>query len=230
MITFDEIPSTNLYLKENYERFPDGTVVVALTQTMGYGREGRRWYSPRGGLWFSVLFKPRQSVDPHFYTKLFAVAVLRALERLRVRADLKWPNDVYVHGKKLAGILAEGIFEGRRVKALIVGVGVNVNNEIPKELAEKAISLKALTSKEWELMTLLRLILRYARSLLRKYSKKKEALTRVWKGMLMQKEGDEILFLDEGKEKWGRIVKIASDHLLVESNGELKKVCSLSLP
>ncbi|MCD6551782.1 biotin--[acetyl-CoA-carboxylase] ligase [Thermotoga sp.] len=228
IVSFETIDSTNRFLKENFSRYPDGTVVVALEQTSGYGRNKRRWHSPRGGLWFSVLFKPRKRVELVFYTKVFSVAIVKTLETLKVRAGIKWPNDVYIYGRKLAGILTEGIFEGKKPMAIVVGVGMNVNNEIPDELKTRAISLEEILGKEVSLMRLMEAILKNARVLLRRYIKKKEALTRIWKRYLLQKEGDTVTFLEDNQEKRGKILKISSDHLLVETDEGVKKVYSLS--
>ncbi|PLV57502.1 biotin--[acetyl-CoA-carboxylase] ligase [Thermotoga sp. SG1] len=229
IISFETIDSTNRFLKEYFSKYPSGTVVVALEQTSGYGRNKRKWYSSKGGLWFSVLFKPRKQVDTTFYTRVFSVAVVRALETFKVHADIKWPNDIYVRGRKLAGILTEGIFEGKKPLAIVVGVGMNVNNEIPDELKTRAVSLKEILGREIPLMKLLGLILKNARMLFRKYTRKKEALTRIWKRHLLQKEGNIVTFSENNQEKRGKILKILPDHLLVETDEGVRKVYSLSL-
>jgi len=224
IISFESIDSTNRFLKENYRFYPDGTVVVALEQTSGYGRSGRHWHSPKGGLWFSVLFKPRKPLELSFYTRVFSVAVVKTLENMKIHANIKWPNDVYINGRKLAGVLSEGIFEGAKPLAVVVGVGMNVNNEIPAELKTRAISLKEIMGKEISIVKLMESMLKNARVIFRKYSRKKEALTRIWKRYLLQKEGDLISL--EGKK--GKIVKINPDSLLIDFDGEIKKVYSLS--
>ncbi|PLV58979.1 biotin--[acetyl-CoA-carboxylase] ligase [Thermotoga sp. KOL6] len=227
IVSFETINSTNRFLMENHTNYPDGTVVVALKQTSGYGRNKRIWYSPKGGLWFSVLFKPRKQIEPSFYTRLFSVSVVRTLEKFKIHVNIKWPNDIYLYGRKLAGVLSEGIFEGKKPVAIVVGVGINVNNDIPEELKTQAISLKEIMNKEFSLMKLLEMILKNARILLRKYTKKKEALTRIWKRYLIQKEGDILHLREGGQEKLGRIVKITSDYLLIEIDGEIKKIYSI---
>jgi len=99
-----------------------------------------------------------------------------------------------------------------------------VNNEIPVELKTRAINLKEITGKEISIIKLMESILKNARVIFRKYSKKKESLTRIWKRYLLQKEGD-FVFL-EGKK--GKIVKINPDSLLIDFNGEIRRVYSLS--
>ena len=139
---FDVLGSTNDYVLSNHDILHDGDVVVALEQTRGRGRHGRNWYSPRGGLWFTVVFKPRKMFDPNFHTKLTSVSMARTLEDMGIKPVIKWPNDILVLGKKIAGILTEGIFQGKIPLVIAVGVGMNVNNDLPDFLKDSSISLK----------------------------------------------------------------------------------------
>jgi len=121
---------------------PEGTTVIAEAQTAGRGRDGVRWHSPRGGVWLGMLFRPDR-------VELGAVCV-RAGLALADAADallgaavtrLKWPNDVLLDDRKLAGVLCEGRWQGERLQWLAVGVGVNVCNALPAEVAARAIAL-----------------------------------------------------------------------------------------
>ena len=105
------------------------TVVRAEEQTSGRGRLGRRWISPRGGLWFSIIIRGFDVPDePQLASIAACVAVAKALEELYgVKPLLKWPNDVMVGGKKIAGVLVEARARGRVLEALVIGVGVNAN-------------------------------------------------------------------------------------------------------
>lgn len=223
------IGSTNDFLKENWRTFPHGTVVVADVQTAGRGRFNRLWHSPEGGLWFSILFKPRKRVRPSFYTKLCAVSIVRALKRMKIDAKLKWPNDVYVDGKKLAGILTETVFEEEQIRAVIVGIGLNVNNEIPQELKAKATSLKILTGEEFEKLSVMNSILKQINKALKAYSKKPEALTRVWKNMLIQKEGQMIICKAANSLLKGKLVKIGEESLTLSTENGLVELSSLEI-
>jgi len=223
------IGSTNDFLKENWKLFPHGTVVIADVQTSGRGRFNRTWHSPEGGLWFSILFKPRKNVRLNFYTKLCAVSIVRALKKLKVEAKLKWPNDVYVDGKKLAGILTETVFEEERLRAIIVGIGMNVNNEVPKELEDKATSLKLLVNEEFERLSVLSLILRKINKALRIYSRKSEALTRVWKNMLIQREGQLVCVNVNGERLKGEIVRIEDESITLRVQDKLMRLTSLEI-
>ncbi|WP_456419175.1 biotin--[acetyl-CoA-carboxylase] ligase, partial [Thermovibrio sp.] len=119
VLYFEELPSTNDYLKTvPFEPFLG---VVALSQTAGRGRRGRKWLSERGkGLYFSVLFPPLKR-NLTLTGLAFGYAVYRTLTELSPSFYLKWPNDVYINGRKIAGILPELLKE-----RLIVGVGINL--------------------------------------------------------------------------------------------------------
>ncbi|MBQ9735701.1 MAG: biotin--[Clostridia bacterium] len=125
------LPSTNAILKEMAKGgAPEGTVLVALRQTAGYGRHGRSFFSPEGtGLYFSLLLRPSfAAADAPHLTPLAAVALALAVERLfPVRAEIKWVNDLYLDGKKAAGILSESALGTDGALAYtVVGVGVNL--------------------------------------------------------------------------------------------------------
>lgn len=137
--------STNTLAKEN-SHMPDGTVFVANEQTAGRGRLGRVWNSRKDGVWFSVLLKPNITPDSiQNITLVMAVAVKRVIEN----SCIKWPNDIVVNSKKVCGILTESCFEGDCLKAIIVGIGVNVNTEeFPEELKDIATSIYLETGKK----------------------------------------------------------------------------------
>jgi BirA family transcriptional regulator, biotin operon repressor / biotin---[acetyl-CoA-carboxylase] ligase len=123
-----------------------GLVVIADAQTGGRGRQGRRWHSPAGeGLYLSALLRldlAPAAAPP--LTLAAGVGVCEALRELGAQATLKWPNDVEIGGKKVAGILTETMTQGARLDAIVLGVGVNlVAAAYPAELAARATSLGA---------------------------------------------------------------------------------------
>ncbi len=223
IIWFDEIDSTNDYALKNYERLHHGDVIVALSQKKGKGRKGRFWYSPGGGLWFSVVFKPRDYNDPNFFTKIASVTLVKLLKHYGLSPVIKWPNDILVNGKKLAGILTEGIFEGRKPLVIVVGIGVNLNNSIPDELKEIGVALKEVLGKDIPLQGFLKRYLKLLNSNYKKYSSFPGALTRVWKGYLDLKEGGEIYY----KGKRCEIEKILQDRLILECSGQRIEVTDI---
>ena len=146
---FYSVDSTNAFamrLLGHGRNVPDGALILAEAQSAGRGRMGRSWHSePESGLYFSLVLRP--AIPPSFAPLLMlgcAVALHRAVERhSRLSADIKWPNDLLVGGKKVAGILAEIQADLDRVHFLVVGVGLNVNHAaLPDELAERATSLR----------------------------------------------------------------------------------------
>jgi BirA family biotin operon repressor/biotin-[acetyl-CoA-carboxylase] ligase len=124
-----------------------GTVVVVEEQTAGRGRDGRTWRSPAGGVWLGMLLRPPVPVLGALSLRVGLVLadVLDDLVgRGAARAQLKWPNDVLVDDRKIAGILCEGRWQGDALQWLGIGVGVNVANAIPGDLAGRAIALNEL--------------------------------------------------------------------------------------
>lgn len=146
---FEETTSTNDVIEKlARDGVKEGAVVFAESQTKGRGRLGRQWISPaRKGLWFSVLLRP--NLRPQEATQLTvasATALRRAIEtQTGLRPEIKWPNDMLIRGKKVAGILTEMSAELDRVKHVILGIGVDVNlsaAEFPIDLRKIASSLR----------------------------------------------------------------------------------------
>jgi BirA family transcriptional regulator, biotin operon repressor / biotin---[acetyl-CoA-carboxylase] ligase len=146
---FQETTSTNDVIEKlARDGVKEGVVVFAESQTRGRGRLGRKWISPaRKGLWFSVLLRP--DLRPQEATQLTvasATALRRAIKNeTGLKPEIKWPNDILIGGKKVAGILTELSAEVDRVKHIILGIGIDVNldaNEFPAELKKTATSLK----------------------------------------------------------------------------------------
>jgi BirA family biotin operon repressor/biotin-[acetyl-CoA-carboxylase] ligase len=137
VVHFETTTSTNIVARELAEEgAAEGTVVIAETQTRGKGRLGRQWITQPGGAWLSLVLKP--GIDPAHaanVTLLAAVSVTKALRERGVEAVIKWPNDVLVNGKKICGILTEMSAETDAVNFIVLGIGVNVNNDVPLETA-----------------------------------------------------------------------------------------------
>lgn len=143
---FDTLPSTNDYC-ETHE-FGEDTAIIAREQTGGKGTKGRSFSSPRGGVYLSLVrYYPCKAENSFSLMIASCMAVVKTLEFYGVRADVKWPNDVFLNGKKICGILIKNSFEGENVKKSITGIGVNVNNDIPQDLADIAINLKSVVGE-----------------------------------------------------------------------------------
>lgn len=168
---YDSIDSTNEEAKRRaLLGAPDGSLFIAERQTGGKGRLGRGWLSPAGaGIWFSVLLRPatlpgggRLLPQAAAVTLLAGEAVCEAVRaKTGCAVSVKWPNDVLAGSRKVCGILTEMSTEIERVEFVVVGIGINVNNEsFPEELEKKASSLRMETGKTVRRIPLLQEILR----------------------------------------------------------------------
>ena len=153
---FEETGSTNdVVEKLARDGVGEGVVVFAESQTKGRGRLGRKWISPgRKGLWFSVLLRP--NLHPSAATQLTVAAATALVRGIRSQTGLepqiKWPNDILLNGRKIAGVLTELSAELDRVKHVILGIGVDVNlttTDFPAELRKLATSLRIESGRTW---------------------------------------------------------------------------------
>ncbi len=147
---FDTIPSTIAAAKrlaeEGDPKGLHGTVIMSEQQTGGVGRLGRMWASPPGGIWATVIMAPSIPVERLFMiTMAGSLAIARAIRReYDIGALIKWPNDIFIGSKKVAGLLQEVSTDGDKVNYVLLGMGVDANidlNELPDELREIATSL-----------------------------------------------------------------------------------------
>lgn len=144
VLYFESLTSTFDKIRE-YE-LSHGLTVVCSAQTQGSGRLGRKWESAEGGVYFTYCIAPPFKVPVTSITPVCASAVHKALSKY-VDCSVKWPNDIVCGGKKICGILTRNIVSEGEIKAVLVGVGINVNNDsFPKELPH-ATALKKLLSK-----------------------------------------------------------------------------------
>lgn len=159
IIAFEQIDSTNTFLKVNQAVYPEGTIVIAREQTHGRGRLGRSWSSSFGeGIWMSFLLRPE--IKPENCSGLTLVVALSLAKALRELTGLnlliKWPNDIVCNGKKIAGILTEMSAGDAKVDYVVVGVGINVNTEhFPEEIREVATSLKLEGGSDFDFDTII---------------------------------------------------------------------------
>lgn len=154
ILHYDSIDSTNNKARELAEKGePEGTVVVSESQTKGKGKTGRQWYSEAyKGIWMSIILRPDIAMSSvNLITQIGCAAVGAAVESFADAVQIKWPNDVLIHGKKFCGILTESSGEMDETDYVIPGIGINVNqseDEFPEELISKATSLKIELKRE----------------------------------------------------------------------------------
>ena len=141
-LKFNEIDSTNNYMKENISSFVNYDIVSSKVQTSGRGRRGNTWLSSEGMALFSFLLKPEKTLSIIEATKLpllAGISTLSALKKIKDGAySFKWTNDVFLNSKKLCGILIERVKDN-----FIVGIGINVANKIPEDIKNIAISMES---------------------------------------------------------------------------------------
>jgi BirA family biotin operon repressor/biotin-[acetyl-CoA-carboxylase] ligase len=164
-------PSTNIYLKTLSEEqvLPEATIVVTGNQTAGRGQRGNSWESESGkNLTFSMLLYPDfLPLKQNFLlSEVIALGIKETLDAYSQAITIKWPNDIYCNEKKICGILIENELMENRFSKSVVGIGLNVNQEIFSSNAPNPISLKQIIEKETELKPLLetmvcKILLRY---------------------------------------------------------------------
>lgn len=141
---FDTIDSTNDYAKKIALEELDGTIIISEEQTKGRGRVGRQWHSKSGeGIWMSIILKP--DIIPKkapFITLIGGASIVRALNKLGVETFIKWPNDIIINNKKVAGILTELSAEVDKINYIVLGIGINTKTmKFSQEISEIATSL-----------------------------------------------------------------------------------------
>jgi len=149
VLRLDEVDSTNNYMKSLISKHPEeGSLVVADFQTGGRGQMGNSWYSEKGeNLLFSMLIYPGNlpANEQFIISRIASLAVKNTLDQFVNDIRIKWPNDIYWKEKKIAGMLIENDLQGKIILNSIVGIGININQDIfPKNLPNP-ISLKQIT-------------------------------------------------------------------------------------
>jgi BirA family biotin operon repressor/biotin-[acetyl-CoA-carboxylase] ligase len=147
---YKELPSTQITAKALAQKnFDEGTIVIAEKQTSGYGRIKRVWSSNPGGLWFSILLKP--FLHPEESSKLaliLSIALKHTFDSYNIDSKIKWPNDIFINNKKIAGIIIEMSADQNVINWIVAGIGININNKLPKEIQETSVSLKEIVNKK----------------------------------------------------------------------------------
>jgi BirA family biotin operon repressor/biotin-[acetyl-CoA-carboxylase] ligase len=186
LLFFQEISSTmDEAARQAAAGTEEGTVVVAENQTAGRGRQGRDWVSRQGNLYLSVVFRPSPHTLP-FLTILSAVATVRAIRKTTgLEPRIKWPNDIQLGGRKVAGILVESTVQGDTVTYAIAGIGINVNLETDKvgDIAGFATALNAAADRPVAREAVLRQLLQEMDSLYLQTAQGGSPLAE-WRGLL----------------------------------------------
>jgi BirA family biotin operon repressor/biotin-[acetyl-CoA-carboxylase] ligase len=185
----DEVASTNTLAMELAQQgAEDGTVVIAESQSGGKGRLGRSWLSPRGNLYLSVVLRPAVPVHKApLITLMGAVAVASALRKhVGIDAGIKWPNDILVDGRKIAGLLTEMSAEPDRIRHIVLGIGVNVNmdlRELPADVRKASTTAAVATGKTIDRTGLLKELLAELDQWYKRFLKNEAGVLTAWREM-----------------------------------------------
>ena len=224
------IPSTSDRLKALARGgAPEWTAVLADRQTGGRGREGRAWVSPAGGLYLSVLLRPRfEKVG--LLPLAAGVAVAEAAGELGVRAELKWPNDVLGPSGKLAGILSEATYGRAGVEWVVLGIGLNVTldpSALPPELAGAVTSLSACGAPETPLPVVAAAVLDRLGAGYAALASSPDRVVAAWRSRAAPWWGEPVEVRTSEGALQGRLLEVDDDGaLLVEIEGRRRRLVS----
>jgi BirA family biotin operon repressor/biotin-[acetyl-CoA-carboxylase] ligase len=221
---FKETESTNILARDMAGSVDEGTVVIAESQTGGRGRMGRKWISPEGGIWLSVVLKPRmQPLHAPRITLLAGVAVAKTIRNFGLSAKIKWPNDVLINGKKVCGILTEIGAEMDSIQYIVVGIGIDANVDtetFPEEFRDSSTSLKNELGYDINRVEFVQKLLIELESLYLKFQK--EGFTSIieeWR-MMSATIGQWVKITTQSRIMYGEAVGVDSDGALILETGE----------
>ncbi|HIE55908.1 MAG TPA: biotin--[acetyl-CoA-carboxylase] ligase, partial [Chromatiaceae bacterium] len=150
IIYYREVTSTRDAARKvaGERRLPSGYTIVTERMTDAYGRYGSKWYAPEGGLWFTMILKPKRFDVVSLIPIAATTAIVQAIRTVTgINAKIKWPNDIIYHDKKIGSVFTDIGIHYDRVYYVLLSINLNVNNEIPKEIRDIAISLKEIWGK-----------------------------------------------------------------------------------
>ncbi|MCX7715793.1 MAG: biotin--[acetyl-CoA-carboxylase] ligase [Endomicrobia bacterium] len=231
---YKTISSTMDIAKEivNKNKDIENVLVIAEKQTKGKGRIKRRWFSPKGGVWFSLILKPNITPDKVFLLNyVFSLSVVNILKKYSIDAKTKWPNDVVVDDKKICGILIEADTELDRLNWCIVGVGINVNIKSQFFLKHnlQATSMYELLGKKVDLNEFLKNLFHELEIQYNKFVEGKiQEIISLW-SLFCSTLGRKVKVITINEEIEGKVLKIHPETgaLIVKTqSGEIKKILS----
>lgn len=226
----DEVVSTNTLLldkKNNYNS--NGTVLLAEKQTKGRGRKDRVWYSaPESNLTFSILLTKDKLLfnSINFLNFAASLSVATAIENLyQLKTSLKWPNDVLINSKKTSGILIESISQGSKIERVVIGIGVNVNqNSFQGTFNYPPTSIRNELGHNVDREKLMAEILNNFETLIEKIKVDKKELLKDWK-LRCDMIGEKISILENDKEIFGIFDDIDDEgFLLLKTKDKIEKI------
>ena len=157
---FEELDSTNNFVKMNASNLDNGAIIVAEMQTKGRGQRDNTWISKKGNLYFSIILKEgvqRDNVFKHIVQS--SLAIIETLNHFKIDAMIKYPNDCLVDNKKISGVLIESL-GSKKIDYIVIGIGLNVNQVIFDELSNKATSMKLKLERDIEVRNVLQILIK----------------------------------------------------------------------
>ncbi len=227
---FKETESTNTLACDMAGSVDEGTVVIAESQTGGRGRMGRKWISPEGGIWLSIVLKPRmQPLHAPRITLLAGVAVAKTIRNFGLPAKIKWPNDVLINGKKVCGILTEIGAEMDSIQYIVVGIGIDANvdtESFPGEVRDISTSLKNELGHDINRIEFVQRLLFELESLYMKFQKEGFlSIMEEWR-LMSATIGEWVKITTQTRSMYGEAIGVDSEGALIleTSEGKLEKI------
>lgn len=227
-IKLNSVDSTNYYASDllSKEIITDETCIYTLFQNKGRGLGQNVWESEKEqNLLFSIVFFPNVKIENHFNLNMIvSLSICRYLNLKGVTASIKWPNDIYVFDKKIAGILIENTFVGDLIRTTIVGVGLNMNQDFFSKDIPNPVSLKNITSKEYAIDDEIKIIAEeISKSIETMRGLNFEEIKHNYLDFLYR-YNVESLFESNGNEFFATIVDVKKDgYLVLNQSGDIKE-------
>ena len=234
---FDAVNSTNdLLLKwAESKSTQNGSIIWALSQSEGKGQHGRVWESNTGeNLTFSMLIRHNDMsvMEQFIFNKAISVALMKSLHVISPNFEIKWPNDIYLNGKKIAGVLIENSIKGKYIDYSVIGIGINVNQKAFSKNLENASSIITETGVEIELENLLYQVVDHIEYFINYIHRKQcRKILKIYLSNLFRKDtisvfkkgNEQFNGIIRGVDEFGRIkIELENDEIVLFNNGEIK--------
>jgi BirA family transcriptional regulator, biotin operon repressor / biotin---[acetyl-CoA-carboxylase] ligase len=228
IIHLQEVNSTNAYLKELSKKEPveEGTAIMADFQTAGKGRGNNSWFAGSGlNVLMSVLLRPSLKSSNHFMlNEMISLAVKDVLHSYNMHANIKWPNDIFVSNRKIAGILIENVLIGDEIVESVIGLGLNVNQQrFPVELTNP-VSMAQVLDRSIALPELKKRVFDFIGVRYESLKKGEFGLMHSEYVSHLYKKGEKVYFTSGGEKKEGMLFNIfqGGELIIMHSNGTLQ--------
>ncbi len=231
---YEEVESTNNTAKKFAEEdAPEGTVIIAEHQTAGRTRKHEGWVSPEGGIYLTMILRPDVTLlEASKLTIVTGVAIAKTLhDEFMIDVGIKWPNDILIGNKKICGILTEAVTDYDKVKAVLVGVGVDVNineSDIPDELENIATTVQKETNITFNRAEIMRSFFKVFENLYEEYKKDNfKYIISEWR-RLSSTTGNRVKVYKDGKAVKADAVGITNTGALIieTDDGKIEKITS----